>query len=27
MHTHEQMVSRRRVIFFESRLPRFRIML
>jgi hypothetical protein len=27
MHTHEQMVSRRRVIFLESRLPRFRIML
>jgi hypothetical protein len=27
MHTHEQMVSRRRMIFLESRLPRFRIML
>ena len=27
VHTHEQMVSRRRVIFLESRLPRFRIML
>jgi hypothetical protein len=25
MHTHEQMVSQRRVIFLESRLPRFRI--